>query len=176
MNQARQLRAQRIDISSGVPAFGLPVVEGKLFSTPDATGYPSSFIGGAGIYDDTDSRIFYSNTNPDWTSTTLSGALNGSVMYNYRDRAYVLFKVIGAAVSITAPKGPLYGTVEVYADGVYQADVDLYSASTVAPKTIFSKTFSGSGQHTVMLVNVYDKAMHGVTNPRIGVDSLTLTP
>ena len=86
-----------------------------------------------------------------WLTGDRPSYAGGSAKYSDQAGAWVTFKFTGRAVTWYGLKGAGAGVAKVYVDGAYARTVDAWS-STFQPSTpLFSKSWSGSGTHTLSI-------------------------
>jgi LasA protease len=103
----------------------------------------------AGIYDDTDARLFYSGSWTAWSSSDLYG---GSAHYALSQGSAAEFIIDTGQFSLIYTKDDEYGDMDVYVDGVYLATIEQnFSAGTLFQQTWTSPDL-GAGPHVIRLV------------------------
>lgn len=95
------------------------------------------------------SSVFYQGN---WES--LGGVIgtNGTIKRSYGRDAAVEYSFRGSYIAVYCAKGPQYGNMLVYLDGVLQTNVDLSSDRDEYGCLVYSRTFSEGGEHTLRLV------------------------
>ncbi|HET7900084.1 MAG TPA: zinc-dependent metalloprotease family protein, partial [Candidatus Nanopelagicales bacterium] len=99
-----------------------------------------------------------------WTGITSSAAMGGSLRIATARSTYVTTTVTGRGVGVLLARGPRYGKVAVYLDGVRVAILSMH-ASTSSVRVAWSTTFATAGTHRVRLVN-----LTGGTYGHVGFD------
>jgi flagellar capping protein FliD len=100
-------------------------------------------------YENTDTGVSYTGA---WSVLADSNASGGSVQQSATANDYAEFTFTGSAVAWYATKGADQGIASVYIDGVYKADIDLYSATTQNKQNVYSIQGLSAGQHTIKIV------------------------
>ncbi len=118
-------------------------------------------------YQETSGAVAY---NGGWKNTDLSWAYGGAVKYQTSAGSRARLSFTGRNVEWVTAKGPTRGRAHVYVDGVYATSVDLYSATTLPRKAVYTRDWASSGTHTV------EVRLEGTAGrPRVDVDAfLTL--
>jgi hypothetical protein len=84
-------------------------------------------------------------------------------------QAQARFSFRGRSVAWVARTGPRGGKARVYANGAYVGTVDLYSATAVARKVVFTRRWRASGFHTLTIRSVSTSR-----RPRVSVDAFVV--
>ena len=102
-----------------------------------------------------------------WTAKSSTSYLNGAALTSARLNAKLTWTFTGRAVALTASRTASSGQIDVYVDGSKVSTVDLRSSTTQYRQLVWSKAFTGSAKHTVM-INV--RATSG--RPGVTIDDL----
>ena len=78
--------------------------------------------------------------------------VNGTVLRSYGRDAAVEYSFRGEYIAVYCAKGPDYGNMLVYLDGVLQTNVDLFSERDEYGCLVWSRHFGEGGEHTLRLV------------------------
>lgn len=78
--------------------------------------------------------------------------VNGTVLRSYGRDAAVEYSFRGEYIAVYCAKGPDYGNMLVYLDGVLQTNVDLFSERDEYGCLVWSRHFGAGGEHTLRLV------------------------
>jgi hypothetical protein len=87
----------------------------------------------------------------DWTSGSRSSYAGGTANYTDQPGAWLEFQFIGRAVTWYGLKGAGAGVAKIYVDGAYARTVDAGSSTFSASTPLFSKSWTGSGTHTLVI-------------------------
>lgn len=79
--------------------------------------------------------------------------------------ATVTFRFIGRGVAWIGPKGPTRGQAKIYVDGAYVRTIDLYSSTFNATSSVYGRSWSTSGAHTLVIKVVGTKG-----RPTVAID------
>jgi len=104
-----------------------------------------------------------------WGRYTWASAYGGSEVTTHTAGAWAKFTFTGTSVALVAPRATNRGKAIVYVDGVGVATLDNYSSSTIARSVVFSRTFSSSGTHTVVI-----KSLATAGRPYTDVDAFVI--
>lgn len=105
--------------------------------------------------DDTNAGIAFSGT---WnTGSPNAGYYNSTIKWSTTASSYAEYTFAGTSVKWHASKNNGQGKADVYIDGVLDATVDLYSASSTASTAVFSKSGLSNASHTIRVVVRGDK-------------------
>lgn len=127
-----------LQLSSDTP-FGDCVADLSVGTTrPECTVVPSDGSG-----------VFYQGG---WTDQGGVIGVNGKIMRSYGRDAAIEYSFRGEYVSVYCAKGPAYGNMLVYLDGVLQTNVDLSSDTDEYGCLVWSRVFAEGGEHTIRLV------------------------
>lgn len=110
--------------------------------------------------------IAYAGT---WKSASYWRYAGAAVKYATEAGAKATFTFTGSRVTWYGPVGPTRGGARILIDGAYVKTVSLYSSSFTARKAVFSKSWSASGQHT-LVIQVVGTAGH----PYVAIDELAV--
>jgi hypothetical protein len=86
-----------------------------------------------------------------WTAKSSTSYLNGAALTSARLNAKLTWTFTGRAVALTASRTTSSGQIDVYVDGVKVGTVDLRSATTQYRQVVWSRAFTSSAKHTVMI-------------------------
>jgi hypothetical protein len=86
-----------------------------------------------------------------WTSKSSTSYLHGAALNTSRLNAKLTWTVTGRSVALTAFRSTSSGQIDVYVDGSKVSTVDLRSSTTKYRQLVWSKAFTGSAKHTVMI-------------------------
>jgi transglycosylase-like protein len=100
------------------------------------------------VYGDANSAIAWTGA---WSVASYHRYSGGSVRYATSPGAAATLTFIGRAVSWIGPMGPTRGRARIYVDGILVGIVDLRSSGFSPRRTLFSKTWSSSGAHTLTI-------------------------
>jgi hypothetical protein len=129
-----------------------------------AYAYGSTFTVDA--HQETSTAIAYSTG---WDRRAWSLAYGGYENSSPTTGAWARLSFTGRSVAWVAPTATNRGQAYVYVDGGYAGTLDLYSASTVARKVVFSRNWSSSAAHTL------EVRVAGTANrPTIDVDAFVV--
>ncbi|MDN3354092.1 hypothetical protein [Actinomadura sp. DC4] len=82
------------------------------------------------------------------------GDYNDDVHYTYTNGATAQYTFTGTGIAYLSEKNGDMGNVDVYIDGTFQANVNLYvSGARQSQQVVYSKTGLASGAHTIKIVN-----------------------
>ncbi len=90
-------------------------------------------------------------------SKTSSKLYLGTMRYSTAPKTYVKYRFWGNKVFLVGPKTPGTSRYRIFVDGKYQGTFDGYSSRVKHRQVLFGKAFSGSGTHTIKIVNVGDR-------------------
>ncbi|HEY0443322.1 MAG TPA: hypothetical protein VGC90_03780, partial [Candidatus Limnocylindrales bacterium] len=74
---------------------------------------------------------------------------------------------VGTGFRWMGPVGPTRGRAEVLVDGVVVARIDLFSRGFIARKSLFSKSWSTAGAHTLVI-----RVVGTAGRPMVAIDEL----
>ena len=99
-------------------------------------------------YSEKSSRIAYTGT---WRTASHTDYRGDSVRQAVNRGQTATFTFSGSKVAWNGPKGPTRGKAQVWIDGVHVKTVDLYASRFAARNRLYTRSFSGSGPHTLMI-------------------------
>jgi hypothetical protein len=67
--------------------------------------------------------------------------------------ASATYSFTGSSVSLIGPRGPEFGTMDIYIDGVLEGTADGYSSQRLAQQVLFTASSLDYGSHTIKVVN-----------------------
>ena len=105
----------------------------------------------AALTQQTSTAVKYAGT---WSTGSTAAYSGGTVKFATTPGASLSYAFNGRAIAWVTTRRATAGTVQVYVDGVLQATVDTYAASTTYRVVAFSKSWSSYGPHTIRLVVV----------------------
>jgi hypothetical protein len=124
-----------------------------------------------GRYQQSNAKFSYSGT---WKTTSNTSAAGGSFSYAGASGASVTVHFSGIDLAWIAKKGPGYGEAKITVDGQKTYTVNLYSASTVWQKRVWSTGILAMGSHTVKIQWTGSKSS-AATGTTIDVDAFDVT-
>ena len=98
-----------------------------------------------------------------WTSKSSTSYLNGAALTTSRLNAKLTWTFTGRSAALIASRGTASGKIDVYVDGTKVSTVDLRSSTTQYRQLVWSKAFTGSAKHTVMINVLATAGRPGVT-------------
>jgi hypothetical protein len=98
-----------------------------------------------------------------WTAKSGSSYLNGKALTSSKKNAKLTFAFTGRAAALVVSRGTSSGKVDVYVDGKRVGTVDLRAGSTAYRQAVWTRAFTGSGKHTVMINVLATSGRPGVT-------------
>jgi parallel beta-helix repeat protein len=104
-----------------------------------------------------------------WSTKASDGAIGGEVRSSSTAGARATYGFTGRAVAWVAPRGPGYGSAEVWVDGVKRATVDLRRDAFEPRRLAFYWAWASAGWHTIQ-IRVLGTAGH----PRVDIDAFTI--
>jgi hypothetical protein len=104
-----------------------------------------------------------------WASASYLRYAGGAAKYATRAGAAATFTFNGTKVIWFGPVGPTRGQARVLVDGVYVRTVNLQASSFTAHKAVFSKSWSTTGRHT-LVIQVVGTAGH----PYVAIDEFVV--
>jgi hypothetical protein len=122
-------------------------------------------------YQQNDGRLVYSGT---WKSNSSSSASGQVFTFANASGASVTIKFTGIDLAWIAKKGPVYGKAKITVDGEKEYTVDLYSASVLWKKRVWSTGVIPAGTHTVVISWTGTKRA-AATGTNINVDAFDVT-
>jgi hypothetical protein len=108
-----------------------------------------------------------------WTTAAVTGAYGGSQRTASAAGAKATLTFTGKYVSWVAPKGTDRGIAEVWLDGVKVATVDLYAATAVVRREVFTKAVSATATHKLE-VRVLGTKNASSTGTKVDVDAFVV--
>lgn len=117
-------------------------------------------------FGETNGSITYAGS---WKSARYARYAGGAVKYATRAGATATFRFTGRKVVWYGPVGPTRGQARVRIDGMLVTTVNLRASSFTAHKAVFSKTWSTTGSHT-LVIEVVGTSGH----PYVAIDELTV--
>jgi hypothetical protein len=78
-----------------------------------------------------------------------SGDFCGDLHWTDDDGAAFSYAFSGSNVELIGPKGPEYGNIDIYVDGVFHGTASAYSASRLAQQSIYAINGISAGAHTI---------------------------
>lgn len=118
-------------------------------------------------YQEGSARITY---NGRWANARYSGYSAGQARGSIQRNAGATFTFTGKSVSWVGPVGPTRGAAKVYVDGTYVKTVSTYASRFIASRTLFSKSFTTSGTHTLRIV-----VLATTGHPLVAIDKFTVS-
>jgi hypothetical protein len=104
-----------------------------------------------------------------WATETLAADSYGSARTTVAAGASARYTFNGRAIGFVVSRGPGFGVVKVYIDGVYARTVDTWATTDGTRYVAYTKTFSAYGTHTIVLV-----AQGTAGRPRVTLDAFTI--
>ena len=132
----------------------------------------------AWAYSPTVRVLGYQESNPQikhsagWVYHRMEGAMGGYTKVWKTEGQWFSFTFTGRAVAWIAPKYWAAWSGDVYVDGVFAARVNLYSNTTYPRNLVFTRLWSTSGTHTV-LVRVTPGGLNGF-HPNVDLDAFVV--
>jgi hypothetical protein len=144
-----------------------------LVRATDAAGNASAWGSGAAarasVIQSSSSGI---STTGTWTKLTTTNASGGATRYATAAGATFKYSFTGRSVAWLSRMSPTRGAARVYVDGTYVRTVDLKAPETAWRHVVFSRTWSTSGTHTLLI-----KVVGTSGRPAVDVDAvLVLAP
>jgi subtilisin family serine protease len=119
-----------------------------------------------GTYQENHAKITYGGS---WSRAASASASGGYVRSSTTTGSTAKFTFIGSRIALVAPRGATLGRANIYIDGLFAATVDLYSASTLSRRVIYTKAWGTAGTHTISL-----RVAGTSGRPRFSVDALVV--
>jgi hypothetical protein len=88
---------------------------------------------------------------PRWLAATHTSYAGDRVLYSSTDGATATFRFTAKSIKWIGPVGPTRGRARVLIDGSTVATIDLRRSSFTAQATLFTKTWSSVGTHTIKI-------------------------
>jgi beta propeller repeat protein len=107
-------------------------------------------------YEESSPSVAWTGT---WTNYSNASYSGGATKYTNSTGASATLTFSGTSVTFLSCATSNRGIAKVYIDGVYQQDVDLYSATTQYQKAVYTKSGLTSGAHTIKI------EVSGIKNP-----------
>jgi hypothetical protein len=117
-------------------------------------------------HNETSSAIAYSTG---WTRFAWASAYGGYESTSSTTGATAKLTFTGRNVGWVAPTASNRGQAYIYVDGVWVKTIDLYSATTVAKKVVFTRDFAASSSHTLTV-----KVLGTSGRPTVDVDAFVV--
>ncbi len=125
------------------------------------------------LVQESDASVAYSGA---WKNTLLSGSSGGSVRYAGGAGRSATFSFSGSSAAFVSTRGPGRGIAQVWLDGVFVQNVDLYSATTVKRAVVWAPAAALTpGGHTLE-VRVTGTRNALSTKSRVDVDAFLRWP
>jgi hypothetical protein len=105
--------------------------------------------------EDSSSLIY---TTGKWHSATNPGFTDNSLIFSGQSGVTAEFTFYGSGIRWIALTSPYYGLADVYIDGEFVTEVNLYSINTLYKQIVFEELKLEKGIHTIKLIN---KGIHG---------------
>ncbi len=122
-------------------------------------------------YQQDDAKITYLG---DWTTLSNGSASGLSYASTSQKGAVALAQFTGTEVAILASAGPSQGEVDIYLDGSFVGNVDLYSPSPAWKVSIYGDGALSPGEHTIALECTGDKNASS-SGTAVNLDALDIT-
>jgi len=133
-------------------------------------------------FEDTDTSIAYTSGTlgpgqpPDWFSGSRSrGWSNGTATFNRSAGARATFTFNGTAVSWIGFRSAWAGIANVYVDGGFVEQLDLYSTTELVQTSVFSASNLAPGTHTLTVESTGQKNVDS-SDYAVVVDAFDVTP
>ena len=110
------------------------------------------------------------NLTGNWRRDSSFSSYGELPMYSTQAGARATMPFVGRGIAWIATKGPSRGKANVYIDGNFVVQVDLYSSSNHARQIVFSRTFAGFASHTLRIDVLGSPAGHA----RVDIDTLLI--
>ncbi len=124
-------------------------------------------------YEETDPSVSYS---AGWAQGNRDKAYSeGTVAESVSAGAQVSFSFTGTGVSWIGGRGPQTGIADVYLDGSFVTELDLYSVTEAPQKTVFTANGLSNAKHTLAVV-VTGRRNPAAVNAWVVVDAFDVTP
>ena len=112
-------------------------------------------------YPESNAAFAYAGT---WANATHTDYRGDTVRQSKSAGATATFTFTGSQVAWNGPKGPTRGKAHVFVDGAYIKTVDTYASGFSARNRLFTHSFSGSGDHTVVVRVMGSPSSHPVVS------------
>ncbi|MGZ4481986.1 MAG: hypothetical protein ACXVY5_07240, partial [Gaiellales bacterium] len=87
-----------------------------------------------------------------WTTTSTTACMGGRCRRTVSLGAAATFRLTGRSVALVAGRGPVRGSVNMYADGAAAGFASEYAAGVLPHRVVYVKGFRTSAAHTLRLV------------------------
>jgi hypothetical protein len=114
-------------------------------------------------YQGTSTRVTYTGT---WHTGTYASYSGGTVRYATGAGASASLTISARSIAWVTTRRSTGGVANVYVDGVLEASVDTYAASTSYRQVVFARSWSTLGPHTLKIVVVGTAG-----RPRVDIDA-----
>jgi len=108
------------------------------------------------------------NLDGSWNRMQSFSSYGELPVYSTQDGARATLNFSGRAVAWMATEGPSRGRANVYLDGSFVEQVDLYASSTRYRQIVFSHSWPGFGNHTLRI----DVLGSPSSRPQVNIDAL----
>ena len=108
------------------------------------------------------------NLSGNWNRMSSFSSYGELPVYSGQDGARATLNFNGRAVAWIATEGPSRGRANVYLDGNFVEQVDLYASSTRYRQIVFSHSWAGFGNHTLRI----DVLGAPANRPQVNIDAL----
>lgn len=140
--------------------------EGRFTSRPGITGValdPHSYlfasrllvdgrqVQGSVTYGFYKALVNSGNQDSDWDFEKDTMFLYGRGVVSKRDSSFAKWNFDGKGFEIFSPRGPLYGTVNIYLDGKLLKAISLTNTREIKSSSIFKSSVIGMGSHSVYI-------------------------
>ena len=105
-----------------------------------------------------------------WSRTSSFSSYGELPVYSSQNGAQATLHFDGRAVAWIATQGPSRGRANVYLDGNFVTQVDLYASSTRYRQIVFSHSLAGFGNHTLRI----DVLGAPASRPQVNIDALLI--
>jgi hypothetical protein len=133
--------------------------------------YPTSAAASTTRFDSTDSKITYSSG---WNDYSYSAYFGGSFRYTNVATSTATIRFRGTALGLVGTRASSNGIMAVSLDGGAPVDVDLYSATWAAQRTLWSASGLAEATHTVSIAWSGRKNA-GSSGTEINLDAVDIT-
>jgi subtilisin len=108
------------------------------------------------------------NLSGNWSRSESFSSYGEILVNSSQNGARATLNFVGRGVAWIASKGPSRGKANVYLDGSFVTQVDLYSSSGHASEIIFGRSWSGFGSHTLRIDVLGSPSSH----PSVDIDTV----
>lgn len=108
----------------------------------------------------------YNSWSGTWGRATHPLYSGGWVRYSNHAGDTFRFPFVGRSVAWMGPKGPTRGKARIYIDGTYVRTVDLYASSYRAVNTVWSRSWTDSAKHVLVI-----KVVGTAGRPTVAIDA-----